>query len=996
MRSIKIKFAASCFLALIACVATAISIDMFNHRSAFANVQDYGQSYRNQLAYSAREGWNNDPNGLLYVNGTYHMYYQYTWNEHTNSTALGWNDMSWGHATSNDLVNWTEQPVAIPAYQTVDGTFYAMMFSGSAVYDERNTSGLFDVDSNGKVVEGQGIVAILTQPDDSVGGQRQILAFSKDDGQSFTIEGEVLSANDDGGLNDGEFRDPKVFWSEKHEKWLMAVGGGSVRMYSSENLLDWTYLGETGYWGECPDITAYSVDGVDKYVLIISPEDKVNSHKYNGTNRETTYYPAEYYVVGDLTEEGLFKSTQELRQLSCGVDSYAFQSFNNVPDGKVYGISWSASWKTVGGYERLREVYNGGLGIACELNLVKGENGYDLLRTPVNGFENLRSKEIFSFSGNVEAGKNALSNLESDMADIELNLDFSTSKATEAKLKLRSSAAEYVALNYDLKSQTLTLDRSKSSLIAKDTFFYEVPFSAKVPLIGGKLSLRIILDRAFISVFANDGVASIFAAIFPSAISNSFSLISDGKINLDAHIYAVESIFGTQNYSNKLLMQTDDLQTNTGVITPIIASSFSNEFESGAVVYSIVEGGENISLQSYGGIAYLTALKSGMAKIKAEYSGQILERTVWINDNGFKSDVAFDTKWLGFSCIRSDGYLLSGGTADTFRFSNKTATDFRYSAEIKPENSDSQAAGLVFGVSDNLMGYYVANIDLKENVVKLWKAGEGDIKTASYQFDATDTIKLTVSVNSGTVKIYVNDGVAAVITQYIDGFTGGKVGINSFNASMIFNNIKLVKQSGEINGFNLGEEVLKSIVNIDDDYKLTADDFEIDNGIITLAESYIKTLSANGEHTFRVTTNLTDYNLNLKTDFVGVSVMPLKDDYIYNDILNLALSADTQVLKVLIDGESCPFTLDGRNILLGNDVVRTLALGEHDITVYTTNGRPTGVIKISDDGTQNIVSSVEETEKANHLFLYIDLAIFGALIAAYVAFTVYKKFKAKK
>lgn len=996
MRSIKIKFAASCVLALIACAATAISIGMFNHRSAFANVQDYGQSYRNQLAYSAREGWNNDPNGLLYVNGTYHMYYQYTWNEHTNSTALGWNDMSWGHATSSDLVNWTEQPVAIPAYQTVDGTFYAMMFSGSAVYDERNTSGLFDVDSSGKVVEGQGIVAILTQPDDSVGGQRQILAFSKDDGQSFTIEGEVLSADDDGGLNDGEFRDPKVFWSQKHDKWLMAVGGGSVRMYSSENLVDWAYLGETGYWGECPDITVYNVDGVDKYVLIISPEDKVNSHKYNGTNRETTYYPAEYYVVGDLTEEGLFKSTQELRQLSCGVDSYAFQSFNNVPDGKVFGISWSASWKTVGGYERLREVYNGGLGIACELNLVKGENGYDLLRTPVNGFENLRSQEIFSFSGNVEAGKNPLSQPKSDMADIELDLDFSSSKATEAKLKLRSSAAEYIALNYELKSQTLTLDRSKSSLIAKDTFFYEVPFSAKVPLIDGKLSLRIILDRAFISVFANDGFASIFAAVFPSAISNGFSLISDEEIKLDARIYAVESIFGTQNYSDKLLMQTDDLQTNTGVVTPIIASSFSNEFESGAVNYSIVEGGENISLQSFGGIAYLTALKSGSAKIKAEYGGQVLERTVRINDSGFKSDVAFDTKWLGFSCIRSDGYLLSGGTADSFRFSNESATDFRYSAEIKPENLDAQAAGLVFGVSDNLMSYYVANIDLKENVVKLWKAGEGDLKTASYQFEATGTVRLTVSLNRGTVKIYVNDGTAAVITQHIDGFTGGKVGINVYNASMIFNNIKLVKRGGDINGFNLGDELLKSVVNIDDKHKLTENEFEVDNGVLTLAESYIKTLAAGGEYVFRVATNFTDYDLKIKTDFVGVSITPLKDDYIYNDILNLTLSADTQVLKVLIDGESCPFILEGKTVSIGNEVVRTLALGDHTVTVYTTNGRPTANIKISDDGTQNIVSSVEEAEKANHLFLYIDLAIFGALIAVYAAVTVYKKIKEKK
>ena len=232
MKSLKLKSFTAIILVCFMALALLIGILPAGGIPAFAAENtDYGEGYRNRLSYSALRGWNNDPNGLLYADGVWHMY----------------DDMSWGHATSEDLIHWQEQPVAIPAYQyDKEGNYYAMMFSGSAVYDENNTSGFFDVnESTGKVVRGQGIVAVLTQPLEEAGGQRQILAYSKDGGTSFEIYGEILGAKDDGGVGDGEFRDPKVFWSKTHQKWLMAVGGGSIRMYASENLTEWEYLGET-------------------------------------------------------------------------------------------------------------------------------------------------------------------------------------------------------------------------------------------------------------------------------------------------------------------------------------------------------------------------------------------------------------------------------------------------------------------------------------------------------------------------------------------------------------------------------------------------------------------------------------------------------------------------------------------------------------------------------------------------------------------------------
>ena len=162
IKSIKTKLAIS--LGAVFATALVTAGCLAGGTAAFADGSDvYGESYRNKLAFSAKEGWNNDPNGLLYADGVYHMYYQYNWDKNANGgagkTENVWGHMSWGHATSTDLVHWIEQPVALPENTVgADGKNYGMMFSGSAVYDETNTSGLFETE-NGKVKDGHGTAA---------------------------------------------------------------------------------------------------------------------------------------------------------------------------------------------------------------------------------------------------------------------------------------------------------------------------------------------------------------------------------------------------------------------------------------------------------------------------------------------------------------------------------------------------------------------------------------------------------------------------------------------------------------------------------------------------------------------------------------------------------------------------------------------------------------------------------------------------------------------
>ena len=893
----------------------------------------YNELYRNQLAFSPAKNWNNDPNGLLYVNGTYHMYYQY------NPNGTGWGDISWGHATSTDLVHWAEQTVALP----VNTQGYAMMFSGSAVYDENNTSGLFEVDEGtGKVKDRQGIVAILTQPSDAAGGQRQILAYSKDNGNSFAIYGEILGAADDGGLGDGEFRDPKVFWEPVLGKWLMAVGGGSVRMYSSDNLIDWSYLGETGYWGECPDLSAFTVNGERKYVLILSPEDKEKSHQYNETTRYDTYYPAEYYVVGELDENGLFVGETSLRRLSQGIDSYAFQSFNNAPGGKVYGVSWAASWKTVGEYAALREVYNGGMTVVCELGLTEQDGEYVLTRYPVGSYDALRGNTVKSYDGTLEAGADALEGAEATVADLTITLDFSAGDASEAELVLRSSEAERLVLRYDADTETLTLDRSDSSLAAQNTSLFAVPYTAHVPLQEGKtLTLRILLDRAFVNVFANGGQASFFSAFFPSVSAQGMSLTADGALKVKAYVYEMRSIFGESLPANgELYLSTDKIDSTVGSVVAVSASMLTEGFTNAAAEYQVESGSDVVSIEKKADATYVTMLKKGYAAIRVSAGGKEKRIAVYVYENGFESDLAYTMRWGGFSLIAEDGLHLSTGTSDAFYFSDTFAQDFAYSATFTPKGGAMQAAALVFAAAENYTGYYVVTADSVDDVLKLWRSGTGDVASVPYSFAEGEAVTLRITMNGALLDVYVNGSFKPSLTYRLEDYEGGLLGLNVYNGEFAINNVRYSDLSeGDGNSFALGNVTIESILNTGDcNAILSSDDYTFENGVLTIAESYLLTLRGGESYTFKVNTSDGPLYVTAETSFSAVSLSG-PESYDFTEDLSMRLGRDTTVSRVLLNGKEVSFVQDGRELIVSASQLDSFADGRYTVTVYSSNGR---------------------------------------------------------
>ncbi len=959
--------------------------------TASAQAELYNESYRNRLAYSAARGWNNDPNGLLYADGEYHMYYQYNYDKTTDSTANIWGHMSWGHAVSDDLVHWTEQPVALPeGTQGDDGYVYGMMFSGSAVYDEYNTSGLFD-SQDGKTVKGQGIVAILTQPDDGAGGQRQILAYSKDNGQSFAVHGEILGAKDDGGVGDGEFRDPKVFRNDKLGKWLMVVGGGSVRMYSSENLTDWEYLGQTGYWGECPDLLKFEVGGKEKYVLVISPEDKAKSHEYNATNRADTYYPAEYYAVGELDEKGLFVSDDKIKRLSEGIDSYAFQSFNNAPDGKVYGVSWAASWKSVSEYEKFRKNYNGGMTVVCELNLVEDGDGYVLTRTPVNGYEGLRKEVLKEFDGRLTADSNALAGVRADIAEVELQLDFTNSTATCAELCLRVSPAEKISLRYDVTGETLTLDRSKSSLIAQNTALFAIPYSKQVPLKDGRLSVKVLLDRAFVSVFADGGRASFFSAVFPSAVSDGFQLTSNGDVDVKAKVWALNGVLGGGHSEDELIVSTDKIDAVVGSTYAVVASSYSENFDYGQVEFAVTAGSECVKVEYVNGTAFIKAVKKGFARIEVRYGGVRRSVEVFIYNNGFDSNVCYDLRLGGFSFTADDGLRFDTGESDAFLFSGTQGENFIYTAEFTHTDNGSQAGGLVFGVSGNLSDYWVATADVRYGKIKLWRSGIGDLKTADYDFDGGGRkVKLTLVVNGKTAKIFVGNEKTAVLTQYLTDYSGGKIGLNVYNAKTAINNVAFKDLGAEENGIDLsGYKVLKVVNVTDGSYRLDDGEYTVKDGRVSVNREYLSTLENGKVYVFRIYTQFTEFDITVKADFAPSSLYVLKNEYSRDESLTLGVSGTAEVFRVEIDGEQCEFTFEGGLVTVDGSSLKDLITGRHTVKVYTANGRLQTEFSVT--GGNDFRD--EDIDEISYTFFYIDLALFVTAGVGFAVVTVILKYK---
>ena len=459
------------------------------------------QHFRPLYHFSPPANWLNDPNGLVFYQGEYHLFYQY----HPGSSV--WGPMHWGHAVSLDLMNWRHLPVAL--YPDEHG----MIFSGSAVIDWENSAGF------GK----EAMVAVFTHHHDHY--EAQSLAYSNDCGRTWTkyTGNPVLLPPD--GLCD--FRDPKVFWYEENGAgyWVMVLAAHhAIRFYTSPNLIDWTpvstfgehYGAHNSVW-ETPDLFRLPVEGCDqsRWVLTVG----IGSGGPGGAS-------GMQYFIGQFDGKAFTSDNSESTVLwvDFGADYYAAQSWSDSPDGRRLMIGWLNNWQ----YAQLipTTTWRGVLSLPREMSLRRTADGIRLFQQPAAEVLNQRGAHIEWTDLNVSPGDNPLVNLHG--CALELDVAFIVNPQVEYfGFRLRVGAGEQTIIAYDMREQKLFVDRSHSGQTDFEPGFTRVHF-AKMRPVDGIVHLQIFLDWSCIEVFGNDGEVTITDTIFPAEASQGVELFAQG------------------------------------------------------------------------------------------------------------------------------------------------------------------------------------------------------------------------------------------------------------------------------------------------------------------------------------------------------------------------------------------------------------------------------------------------------------------------------------
>ena len=476
--------------------------------------------YRPQHHYTAARNWLNDPNGLVYANGMYHLFYQH------NPSGTVWGNMSWGHATSADLLHWDEQPVAIACDEQ------EAIFSGSAVLDAHNTSG-FGIPGHPP------LVAIYTSAYSDAsplsGRQAQSLAYSTDDGATWT----KYSGNPVADRGSADFRDPKVFWyhGAAGSYWVMVAVEAldrEVVLYKSDDLKAWEYLSTfgpanaTGGVWECPDLFELPVDGDagnTKWVLVVNLSPGGIAGGSGGQYFLGTFDGVAFTSETTVTE-GLQQDDSRMAEygwLDWGRDYYAAVSFSNAPRGRRLMIGWMNNWQYAA--DTPTSGWRSAMSLVREVGLAMRGGRVVLTQTAVDPFENGEASTYSEAVRPLDAGTRWLP-AEASGEVLRIDAEIEPGATREVGLLLRAGAGERTVLAYDSGTGVLSLDRTASG----NTDFHESFASVErvaVPLEDGRLRLRIFLDRCSVEVFAQDGLATITNQVFAAASSDRVGLFAD-------------------------------------------------------------------------------------------------------------------------------------------------------------------------------------------------------------------------------------------------------------------------------------------------------------------------------------------------------------------------------------------------------------------------------------------------------------------------------------
>lgn len=466
----------------------------FLFASAGKPVKTFDELYRPQFHFTPEKNWHNDPNGLVYYKGEYHMFYQY------NPFGNKWGYMHWGHAVSKDLINWEHLPIALYSDNNSKDSVECTAFSGSGLVDINNVTGL---------QSGEEKTILLFYTSQHCG---QRLAYSNDNGRTWKKYDKnpiiPYDATDDA-------RDPKVFWHEPSKQFVMALyrkpdnkeSAKGVSFYTSKDLINWTLKSHIPGFFECPDLVELPVNrraDDKKWVL------------FDGDGS---------YVIGSFDGEKFTPESSKMKS-DFGANYYATQTWSNIPetDGRTIQIAWMRGGEFPG------MPFNGQMTFPCELSLKKYTEGIRLVRKPIKEIEQLHLKGETWENKNLIPGinKNLVKSVKGDCLHIIGSFNIKTADSFGFMVRL-DKKANGTEITYETKSKSL-------SCLGK---------SVVVEPVDGVIKLEILIDRSSIEVFANDGKSVMSSCFSPSENADGVYLFNTGgELLVDKlEIYPLKSIW---------------------------------------------------------------------------------------------------------------------------------------------------------------------------------------------------------------------------------------------------------------------------------------------------------------------------------------------------------------------------------------------------------------------------------------------------------------------
>ena len=951
-----------------------LGVNVYNASADFSEIYfgesdftRYNELYRNQYHYSPFSGWNNDPNGLVFDGEYYHLYYQHQ------PFKKEWGDMYWGHARSEDLLHWENLPIAL---LPTDGNY---MWSGSAIIDRNNVSGLFTSIEDEPDYDGSKNILIYYTVD---GGpnQTQWLGYSLDGGISFKKEKMII---DGATVDDGKtFRDPKIFEIDDDD-WGIIVGGGRLRFYHSTNLTDWTLSSETPIFAECPDVYKLPFEGGYKWVM------NIGGIAY--TVGDLTFTDGKIRFVDqfgvDLTDPDT--SAAQVRVLDCdnANGSYATQTFYIDDDrsdfnGRIVGLSWFAGqpgyqspmdehiWlfgeqdvgTNTGSLADIRSIWNGGFTIPVEYSLKRAGDTIVLRQTPIS-LDDI--SETVSERENL--GSEELNELLSSVSGNTLKITLTV--RTEAQgfgLRFFEGGNEYTEAGYSA-ARGYYLDRTHTSAggisIPDYNELYSTGAGEFVPA-DGEYDMVLLLDRGSAELFCEDYTQAFYANTFAGYYSDGLEFYTYENLPAvaDIKIERISGVFSENSGESALTLSADAIVLDTDITDSVEVFAFYTGSAGGIEWTCDAEGTVSVAPTENG--AVISAVAAGSATVTAtlkDAEGVVLDVksisvTVQagapdVSDVDFTSDGVIAGEWHSGAegitgAMNGDGFILAEGSYKNFAFGATVNV------------AEAGAAAVIFRAADDMSSYYIANYDRAAGVCKLWSEKTEFINVRKGPFDE---VTLLVRSDGNAFEFYFNGDLIGSFTDPAAP-ASGRLGLNVFKGRAVFSEVTYSELHGseyQYSGEDLDiylstENFVTAVYNFTLANSPVNDMFyTLSGNVLTLSSAYLNTLGE-GRYVFTIVGESITESIAVTVNGKPFSVPDMNISSDEDAVIDIG---DRAVVSVSIGGVVLP--AEGYSVSDGKLTVYAAAFSEGANTVevaFEEEENVTFTVTVSSaSGIQNVV-----------------------------------------